>query len=161
MRRKDRQITDPGQLESILMKAQCLRLGLVDNGLAYIVPMSFGMQREDGKLRLYFHSAPEGRKIDLIENAGVASFEADTEIRIIEAEQACEFSSAYQSVMGHGKIDILRGEDEKRHALQVLMAHYTGRADWAIPQPSLAGVVAMKLTVEEMTGKASHAHETE
>ena len=92
MRRADRQIHDPGQMEEILKSAACLRLGLIDGGLAYIVPMSFGMQTEDGKLCLYFHSAPEGRKIDLIEAAGIASFEADTDIRIIEADQACAFS---------------------------------------------------------------------
>lgn len=161
MRRKDRQITDPGQLETILRHAQCLRLGLVDHGLAYIVPMSFGMAREGDALCFYFHSAPEGKKIGLIEAAGVASFEADMDIRLIQAEQACEFSSAYQSVMGHGKIEVLRDADEKRHALQVLMEHYTGKKAWTIPDPSLTGVVAIRLTVETMTGKASRAHETE
>ncbi|MBE0600512.1 MAG: pyridoxamine 5'-phosphate oxidase family protein [Firmicutes bacterium] len=157
MRRKDRQITDPVQLEGILKSAQCLRLGLVDNGLAYMVPMSFGMAWEGGKLRLYFHSAPEGRKLELIQAACVASFEADTDIRLIAAEQACEFSSAYQSVMGHGKIEILRGESEKRHALQILMEHYANRPAWTFPETSLARVVAIKLTVEDMTGKASNS----
>jgi uncharacterized protein len=156
MRRSDRQINDLKQMEAILERAQCLRLGLVDNGLAYIVPMSFGMAREGGKLRLYFHSAPEGRKIELIEAEGVASFEADMDIRLIGADQACEFSSAYQSVIGHGTIEVLRGEEEKLHALQVLMEHYTGKTDWPIDGRSLAGVVAIRLTVETMTGKMSH-----
>ena len=161
MRRKDRQITDPSQMEAILRRAQCLRLGLVDNGLAYIVPMSFGMQTEDGRLCLYFHSAPEGRKIDLIEQAGVASFEADTDVQVITASEACEYSSTYACVMGHGTIEVLRGEEEKLHALDILMAHYTGKSDWEIPAPSLARVVAIKLTVEAMTGKTSGTPATE
>ena len=161
MRRADRQITDPGHMEAILQKAACLRLGLIDNGLAYIVPMSFGMRTEDGKLCLYFHSAPQGRKIELIEEAGVASFEADTEIRVTEADQACAFSSSYQSVMGHGKIEVLHGGEDKLHALRVLMEHYTGKAAWDIPQKALTGVIAIKLTVESMTGKASPAPEAQ
>lgn len=161
MRRKDRQITDPGQLEAILQKAKCLRLGLVDQGLAYIVPMSFGIAREGEALCLYFHSAPQGRKIELIEQAGVASFEADTNVRTVEADQACGFSSAYQSVMGHGKIEVLRADGDKLHALQALMEHYTGKVEWDIPEKSLARVVAIRLTVEAMTGKASPARETE
>ncbi|HPJ03202.1 MAG TPA: pyridoxamine 5'-phosphate oxidase family protein [Candidatus Limiplasma sp.] len=161
MRRKDREITDSKQMEAILRGAKCLRLGLVDNGLAYIVPMSFGMATEGGALCLYFHSAPEGRKIELIEAAGIASFEADTDIRTIEAEEACEFSSSYQSVMGYGKIEILRSEDEKRRALQVLMEHYTDKAAWEFPDKSVGRVVAIKLTVEAMTGKASPAKDAE
>ena len=161
MRRKDRQITNPAQMEAVLRRAQCLRLGLIDNGLAYIVPMSFGMQTEGGKLCLYFHSAPEGRKIDLIEQAGVASFEADTDIRLAPASQACEFSSAYACVMGHGTIEVLRHEKDKLHALQVLMAHYTGKTDWTMTSQSLSRVVAIKLTVETMTGKMSGEPETE
>ena len=159
MRRTDRQITDPGHMETILQNAACLRLGLVDGGLAYIVPMSFGMRVEDGKLCLYFHSAPQGRKIELIEEAGIASFEADTDIGIIQANQACAFSSSYQSVMGHGKIEILHDEADKLHALRILMEHYTGQDAWEIPTQSLDGVAAIKLTVEAMTGKASPASE--
>lgn len=161
MRRKDRQITDPAQMEAVLRRAQCLRLGLVDNDLAYIVPMSFGMRREDGRLCLYFHSAPEGRKIELIEQAGVASFEADTDVRTIGAREACEYSSAYACVMGHGKIEVLRGEVDKLSALRILMEHYSGRADWEISPSSLRRVVAIKLTVEAMTGKRSGAPEAE
>ena len=91
MRRKDRQITDSGQLETILRHAQCLRLGLVDHGLAYIVPMSFGMANGGRRCALSCISTARRKagKIDLIEAAGIASFEADTDIRIIEADQAC------------------------------------------------------------------------
>lgn len=157
MRRKDREITDPTKMEAILQSAQCLRLGLVDNGLAYIVPMSFGMARENGSLCLYFHSAPQGRKLDIIRQSPVVSFEADTDITLIEAEKAAEFSSTYQCVMGHGRMDILDTDADKRHALQVIMAHYTGKDDWALDVPVLQKLVCLRLTVEAMTGKAHTA----
>ncbi len=157
MRRKDKQITDPKQMEAILQSVQCLRLGLVDNGLAYIVPMSFGLAHENGSLCLYFHSAPEGKKIDLIRQSSVISFEADADIALIEAETAAEFSSSYQCVMGQGRIEILEEEDAKRHALQVIMAHYTGKEDWTLESATMKRLVCLRLTVDAMTGKANKA----
>lgn len=161
MRRRDRQVNDPQQMEAILQKAQCLRLGLVDNGLAYIVPMSFGVARENGKLCLYFHSAPKGRKIDLIEAAGKASFEADIDCDIREGRQACEFSCWYQSVIGHGTVSILRGEQEKIKALRCVMEHYTGKPDWEIHEKMLSVVVGIRLEVDEITAKANRPPATD
>jgi uncharacterized protein len=154
MRRTDRQITDPGQMEDILKCAECCRLGLVENGLAYIVPMSFGVAREGRTLCLYFHSAPKGRKIELIERTGVASFEADTRYQIQEGPQACDFSCFYQSVIGHGRISVLRDSADKLRALRCVMEHYTGKADWDMRPESLSAVVCIRLEIEEMTAKA-------
>ena len=154
MRRKDRQITDSKHMEAILQKADCVRLGLVENGLAYIVPMSFGICEENGKLCLYFHSAQQGRKIDLIGQSHIATFEADTGYELIPDEKACEFTCYYQSVMGRGTISILHSDEEKLRALQCLMEHYTNKTDWRMPENMLHGVVCIKLEIEEMTGKA-------
>lgn len=154
MRRTDRQISDPGQIEAILRRAECCRLGLVENGLAYIVPMSFGVAKEGETLCLYFHSAPKGRKIDLIEQSGVASFEADAQYRLQEGPQACEFSCFYQSVIGHGRVSVLRDNEDKKRALRCVMEHYSGRADWEFTPESLNAVVCIRLEIEEMTAKA-------
>ena len=54
MRRKDREVTDDGTIDEIIRSAHCLRLGLVDNGIAYIVPMSFGFENREGKRIFYF-----------------------------------------------------------------------------------------------------------
>ena len=69
MRRKDREVTDFSRMLEILYACDCCRLGLVDGGEAYIVPMNFGIAREDGNLVLYFHAAKEGRKIDLLKSS--------------------------------------------------------------------------------------------
>ena len=153
MRRKDRQVTDPTRIEAILRSAGRCRLGLIDNGLAYIVPMSFGVAKEGGKLCLYFHSAPRGRKIELIEETGSASFEADTNYSLKAGAQACAFSCYYQSVIGHGTIAILRDAQEKLRALRCVMEHYTGRADWEIKDQMLSVVVGIRLEIEAMTAK--------
>ncbi len=59
MRRKEKEIADKSEIESIIRKSLVCRLGIVDAGLPYIVPLCFGY--DNGAL--FFHSAKEGRKI--------------------------------------------------------------------------------------------------
>ena len=59
LRRADREITDRAALDALLVRADIGHLGLVDAGRPYVVPLNYAY--EDG--RIYFHSAPEGRKI--------------------------------------------------------------------------------------------------
>ena len=83
MRRKDREVTDPQRIEEIISACHCCRLGFCDGGKPYIVPLNFGFfRREDGGYTFYFHSAREGRKLDLIRQTGWAGFELDTGYQI-------------------------------------------------------------------------------
>ena len=75
MRRKDREVTDPVKIREIITACNCCRLGFRDGGRAYIVPMDFGFAETDGRWTFYFHSAKEGRKIDLLKAQGWASFQ--------------------------------------------------------------------------------------
>ena len=155
MRRKDKQITNPEIIDEIFQNAECCRLGLVDNDIAYIVPMSFGFVKENGKLCLYFHSSPKGRKIDLMQQNGKASFEIDTNYSLKAGSQACEFSCYYRSVTGHGSVTVLTDEQDKLRALRCVMAHYTQREDWEFLPKMLPLVVGIRLEIEEMTAKGN------
>ena len=79
MRRKDRAVTDRAQILDILSRCHCCRLGFQDKEEVYIVPLNFGYTESDGHLTLYFHSARQGRKIDLIARTHRAGFELDTD----------------------------------------------------------------------------------
>ncbi len=61
MRRKDREVTDQKKIEEIIQACDCCRIGLADDGKAYIVPLSFAYVREGGKGCFYFHGASRGR----------------------------------------------------------------------------------------------------
>ena len=78
MRRKEREVTDYNKMIEMLKSCDCCRIGLVDDKGAYIVPMNFGYEDNNGKLTLYFHGATEGKKIDLINNQPEISFETGT-----------------------------------------------------------------------------------
>lgn len=52
MRRKDREVTDPVEIFSILLRCNTLRIAMTRNNYPYIVPVSFGAELVNGK-RLY------------------------------------------------------------------------------------------------------------
>ncbi len=106
MRRKDREITDPDKIKKIISDSHCCRLGFCDEGKTYIVPMNFGFTEIQGRYVFYFHSAREGRKLDLIRKTGYAGFELDTNYQLKEAEVACDWTASFQSIIGSGKIEI-------------------------------------------------------
>ena len=72
MRRKDKEIKDKEVIESIIKRATVCRIALSENNVPYIVPLSFGYKDNC----LYFHSAPEGRKIDIIKQNNNVCFES-------------------------------------------------------------------------------------
>ena len=62
MRRTDKEIKDRQQIDAIIKKANCCRIGLVDGIYPYIIPVNFAVNNN----HLYFHSAKEGKKIDIL-----------------------------------------------------------------------------------------------
>ena len=107
MRRSDREVTDPKQIRDIIDHCTCCRLGFWDGQEVYILPLNFGYEEADGKRVFYFHSAKEGRKIDLIAKAPRVGFELDTNYKLNEAETACGHSARFQSVIGTGVLRLL------------------------------------------------------
>lgn len=153
MRRKDREITDPAEIRQIILGSHCCRLGFCDGDEAYIVPLNFGYEETEGKRIFYFHSAREGRKIDLIRAGGCVGFELDTNFVPHPAEKACEFSAGFQSVIGSGRARLVEDEAGKRHGLQCILEHLSNKADWDFPREMVEAVAVIKLEVEALSCK--------
>ena len=150
MRRKDRQVTDPEKIREIIAACDCCRLGLCDYGRAYIVPLDFGFTEREGRYTFYFHSARAGRKIDLIRQAGWASFEMDTGHEAVPDETACEYTARFQCVMGGGPVSLLETAEEKRAGLAAVMAHVSGEAGpWTFSEAMLERTQVIRLKAEE------------
>lgn len=145
MRRKDREIRDFNKMLEILKGCDCCRIGLVDDFGAYIVPMNFGYEVIGNELILYFHSANEGKKIDLIKKQGIASFEMDCKHELVAGNIGCNYSFLFQSIMGRGEIEIVRKENEKVHGLKKIMKRYTDKEDWDFE--AIESVTVLKLAV--------------
>ncbi len=152
MRRSDREIKDFDEIVKVLEKCDAVRLAFNGEEYPYVVPLSFGMRVQDGRLRLYFHSACEGKKIDMIKNDCRASFEADCSHRLVLDEEHGNCTTEYESVVGHGRISFVKGEEEKTRALKILMAHY-GREDFAFNPAVVPRTEVFVLEAESVTGK--------
>jgi nitroimidazol reductase NimA-like FMN-containing flavoprotein (pyridoxamine 5'-phosphate oxidase superfamily) len=74
MRRKEREIREIKDLLDIIEKCKNCRLGLCDDNQPYIVPLNYGYAYRDSVLTLYFHSAKEGKKMDIIKRNNKACF---------------------------------------------------------------------------------------
>lgn len=149
MRRKDREITDKVLIDEIILRSSVARLGFVDGKKSYIVPLNFGY---DGKY-LYFHSAKEGRKVDLIKKTHYASFELDNGGSLKCSENACDYSFYYESVIGDGTIEVLETHDDKLNAMLLIMKHYTDNESWHIPEEALNGIFCFRLKIGTMSAK--------
>ncbi len=55
MRRADREITDANKIDKIIMKCDCCRLGFLEEGGAYILPLNFGYTNESGTRTVVRH----------------------------------------------------------------------------------------------------------
>ena len=153
MRRNDREVTDFGRIADIINECDCCRLGLVDGNEAYIVPMNFGFDTADGKLSLYFHSASEGRKLDLLGRNKTVSFEMDTNHALTTGERGCDWSFKYSCVMGTGTVTELCDRDEKIYALNRIMAHYSGSDNFEFDDRYLKVVTILRLSVDSLSCK--------
>ncbi len=151
MRRSKQEITDTAEIESILDNALVIRLGLIDNGLPYIVPLCFGYKNN----RLYFHSAHAGRKIAAIKENNSVCFEAEIGVEIVPADGACDWSVKYRSVIGFGKALPVDDPREKERALNAIMEHYSGKSDHDFPDVHVKAAAVYMIEIDFMTGKRS------
>jgi nitroimidazol reductase NimA-like FMN-containing flavoprotein (pyridoxamine 5'-phosphate oxidase superfamily) len=151
MRRKDKEITDMVVIESILQEADVCRLAMVDGQVPYMVPMSFGYQNRI----LYFHSAPEGRKLNILKKNNLVCFEAESNVKVFRGENPCNWTMKYFSVIGSGRAEITEDLAEKELALNLIMEKYNGPGEYRYPVEALEKIVIIKVVVDEISGKKS------
>ena len=150
MRRSDRKITNTAEIESLIRTSPLCHLAMIDNGKPYVVPMNFGFFNG----ALYFHSAPQGRKIDVLRKNPEVCFSIVDKYGLVTGEKACSWTASYRSVSGTGKAVIIIDREEKEKGLKILMARYSDKV-YNFTEEDLFGVVVIRVDIEEMTGKSS------
>ena len=150
MRRKEKEITGIGDIEKIIKKALCCRIGLVDDDEPYIVPVSFGYERN----ALYFHAALEGRKIELIKRNSKVCFEIDADVEMVEVSEPRGCTAKYRSVIGTGRAFILDDDEEKSQGLKLIIKQY-GMKDFDFPKTRLDKTLVVRVDINSITGKKS------
>jgi uncharacterized protein len=151
MRRKDKEITDPEIIQQILLKSQVCRLGLVDQGEAYMVPVNYAY--DDGFI--YIHSAPAGRKLEILRSNSRVSFEIEYSGEVIRDEIPCKWTARYRSLMGKGSVTIENDPEAIRRGLDLIMHKYGADQDLHYDESVLSRVILLKLEIQSITGKQS------
>ncbi|WP_246803939.1 pyridoxamine 5'-phosphate oxidase family protein [Desulfosarcina cetonica] len=123
MRHKEKEISDPSEMNAIIRKATICRLGMVNGDKPYVVPMNFGYHNNT----IFFHGAQKGLKFDIIKKNPNVCVEFDVAIEVIEAEKACDWSMKFQSVIVFGTASLIDDPEEKCRALETIMAQYSDK----------------------------------
>ena len=157
IRRKERQITDKKNIEEFLDEQKVIRIGFYDkiNDEVYIVPLNYGYAVDNDQYIFYMHGSPKGRKFELSKEEPNVGFEIDGKYELVVGSQACQYSAKYQSIIGNGKIQILKDIEEKKIALDVIMKHVTGTSGFEYNPKMLEHVAVYKLVATKLTCKAN------
>jgi hypothetical protein len=157
MRQFKKEIKDMDVIINLLQTTHVGRLGTVGkDGYPMIKPLNFAYDA----MKIYFHSAKEGEKIEDIRRDNRVCFEADMPIGYREAHsQPCEATYRYQSVIIKGRASIVTDEGERLHAFNLLMNKHQPEGDYgSFRDDTLRITAVVRIDIEEMKGKENINH---
>ena len=150
LRRQDRALPEETACQ-LLSESESGILCLQDTaGGGYGVPLNYVW---DGAEALYMHCAGDGHKLDCLRQEPRVTFVVTGSSRILPAK----FSTAYESVLVHGRACIVEAENEKIRALQLLIQKLTpqeqARGDEYTAR-AIHATTVIRLSIERVCGKA-------
>jgi hypothetical protein len=149
VRRKDREITDPEELQQVLKTTQYVTVALCMDNEPYLVSLSHGY--DEAKNCIYFHCAPEGKKLvyqkanDKVWGQAVLDFGVTDE---------CDY--VYTSVHFCGKMSLISDIGEKQHAIEVLVRQLSFNPEMKLAKikpEKLEKTTIGRIDIDYMTGK--------
>lgn len=158
MRRADREVADPQQVEAIIATCKIVSLAYTDAEGITIVPLNFGyvFDTESNHLTLYFHGSAAGRKMDAVKAAGNAlpvAFEMATDCEVVEGRTLCSWGEAFKSIVGNGTASIIDNLDEARQGLALLMKQQAGMEHVEFTNQQVHAVTVWKVEADYLTAK--------
>jgi uncharacterized protein len=156
LRRDDREITDPADIDRILSAAKFATIALADGPQPYVVTLSCGYDAKSS--RLVFHVAPEGHKLDII----AANPLACATVVHDRGYKTGECAHSFESVVLFGRMHVLDAPDEVRQAMGTLIAQLESPDDAAEiwerngldASATLERFRMLVFEIEDLTGKA-------
>jgi nitroimidazol reductase NimA-like FMN-containing flavoprotein (pyridoxamine 5'-phosphate oxidase superfamily) len=158
MRRIDRAITNPAKLERVLKETHYITVAMCKDNVPYLVSLSHAY--EPNGRRLYFHCAPEGKKLDYMKANPRVWGQAIIDHGYVDGK--C--NHLYVTAMFEGTVHLAEGIDEKRQVMEYLFANQekaspTGEVDPHFARigkdTELTRTTIGWIAVEELTGKKS------
>ena len=113
IRRQDRLMEEQRAIE-LLREGEYGVLSMVSEDMGYGIPVNYVW---DGKNSIYIHCAPEGRKLVAIEQNPKVSLCVIGKVNLLPRK----FTTEYESAIFFGKAHINLSDEEKMHALHLLI----------------------------------------
>lgn len=152
MTKREFEITDIQEILHILDKGMVIHLALCDGDQPYAIPMNYGYVYENNRLVIYIHGAKAGYKYEVIQRNPKVSFSIECDIQPFSGKVACQYGTAYASVMGRGTAVLCDDAEEKKKGLSVLMKTQTGK-DFVFTEELVSIVNVIRIDVAEFTAK--------
>lgn len=149
IRRQDRLLEEKETLQ-LLQNGEYGFLALTDDRSAYGIPISFVY---DNKSSIYFHCAPDGKKLNCIKTNPSACFcvVGKTDVK------PALFTTAYESILVFGDVTLLTDDEERENALLLLVDKYSPKYKETGAQyikGSFGRTAVLKLSIEKISGKS-------
>lgn len=137
------------EMEELLSRVLVGRLGTCKDDQPYVIPMCFTYYNE----KIYFHCAPQGRKLENMKANPKVCFQAD-EHKLVPSSTPCDFTMRYRSVLVFGKARFLMDSKEKLKVLEEMMNKYDiTKLAKPLDETMIHRVEIGEIIIEKITGK--------
>jgi len=116
LRRSEKEFSDTDEIDRFLTKQELFTLAMCDGELPYLVTMDYVFDFETRCF--YFHCAFKGRKVDILSKNDHIWGQVIEDLGYIPGE--C--NHGYISLQFSGNVEFLTDQEEKRHALTLMIA---------------------------------------
>jgi uncharacterized protein len=149
VRRKDREISNIVEMHQVLKTTKYITIALCMDNEPYLVSLSHGY--DEAKSCLYFHCAPEGKKLVYAKDNSKVWGQAVLDFGVTEE---CDY--AYTSVQFSGTFGLIEDLTEKHQAMEVLVRQVSVNPEEKLARirpEKLASTTMVKIKIEYMSGK--------
>ncbi len=153
VRRQDR-LLDMESAERLLKNGEYGVLSMVESCGGYGVPINFAW---DGGEYIYFHCAPEGYKLECIDVNANVSFCIVGRTDVISHK----FTTAYESVIVRGRINRGLPEEDRMHALSLILDKYSPKEKeigMKYAEKSFHRTEILRLAITSISAKGKEVH---
>jgi uncharacterized protein len=151
MRRTDREVKSINNVYDILSRCKIIRVAMNDSEVPYVVPVNFGLERDGDRIIIYFHSAVEGHKAELLKKDNRVFIEADLYYKVEETLGG--ITQRYESVMGCGTAEQLTETADKVHGLKLILSQYSKDKHPVEECKGLSLCTVYRVVLDQVSGK--------
>ncbi|MGC3977866.1 MAG: pyridoxamine 5'-phosphate oxidase family protein [Paludibacteraceae bacterium] len=151
VRRQDRLLVEE-KITEILKEGEYGYLSVSTGNQPYGIPISFAWNGADS---IYFHSAPDGRKIAIINDNHLASFCIVAHTKVIPEK----FTTEYESIILRGEINIVTDKEECLKALEMIVDKYAAnykQEGMKYAEKALQRTSILRFDCSDISGKAKY-----